>query len=153
MPIDYQIVDNTIVLKPKPEDPKTVVINQQQEPLRLTGTVKDKNGNPLQAAAVVVKGTTTGTSTDAEGNFVLYCNADSKVLQISILGMQTLEIVIGGQTSFNVILEEVALDIDEVQVIAYGKTTKRLNTGAVSSIKSENIAKQPLGNFAQARPT
>ena len=148
--IDYQIVDNTIVLKPKPEDPKTVVIKQQQEPLRLTGTVKDKNGNPLQAAAVVVKGTTTGTSTDAEGNFVLYCNADSKVLQISILGMQTREVVIGGQTSFNVILEEVALDIDEVQVIAYGKTTKRLNTGAVSSIKSENIAKQPLGNFAQA---
>ena len=59
--------------------------------------------------------------------------------------MKTQEIVIGGKTSFNVILEEVALDIDEVQVIAYGKTTKRLNTGAVSSIKSESIAKQPFG--------
>ena len=148
--IEYHIVDNTIVLKSKPESPKPVVISQPQEPLRLTGTVRDKNGNPLQAAAVVVKGTTTGTSTDAEGNFVLYCPADSRVLQISILGMKTQEIVIGSQTSFNVMLEEVALDIDEVQVIAYGKTTKRLNTGAVSTIKSENIAKQPLANFAQA---
>jgi TonB-linked SusC/RagA family outer membrane protein len=147
--IDYQIVDNTIVLKSKPESAKPVVINQQQEPLRLTGNVRDKNGNPLQAAAVVVKGTTTGTSTDNEGNFVLYCPADSKVLQISVLGMKTQEIVIGGQTSFNVMLEEVALDIDEVQVIAYGTTTKRLNTGAVSTIKSENIAKQPFANFAQ----
>ncbi len=148
--IDYQIIDNTIVLKSKPESPEPVVVNQQQEPLRLTGTVKDKNGNPLQAAAVIIKGTTIGTSTDAEGNFILSCPAESKVLEISLLGMKTQEIVIGGKTSFNVILEEVALDIDEVQVIAYGKTTKRLNTGAVSSIKSENIAKQPFGNFAQA---
>ncbi len=148
--IDYRIVDNTIVLKPRVENPNLVVINQRQEPLRLTGTVRDKNGNPLEAVAVIVKGTTTGTSTDAEGNFVLSCPAESKVLEISLLGMKTQEVTIGGQTSFNITLEEVALDIDEVQVIAYGTTTKRLNTGAVSSIKSENIAKQPLGNFAQA---
>ena len=75
--IDYQIVDNTIVLKSKPESPNTVVISEPQQPLKLTGTVKDKNGNPLQAVAVVVKGTTTGTSTDAGGNFVLNCPADS----------------------------------------------------------------------------
>jgi TonB-linked SusC/RagA family outer membrane protein len=150
LPIDYEIVDNTIVLRPRPGSPDPAVAIQKQEPLRLTGTVKDKNGNPLESAAVVVKGTSTGTSTDAEGNFVLSCPADSKVLQISILGMKTQEIVIGGQTIFNVILEEVALDLDEVQVVAYGKTTRRLNTGAVSSIKAENIAKQPFANFAQA---
>ncbi len=121
IPVDYQIVDNTVVIKPKEEKPAAITMFEMpQEQVRLTGTVKDKNGNPLQAAAVIVKGTTTGVSTDGEGNFVLYCPADSKVLEISILGMKTQEIVIGGKTSFTVVLEEEAMDIDEVQVIAYG---------------------------------
>ncbi len=151
IPVDYQIVDNTVVIKPKEEKPVAInVIEMPQEQLRLTGTVRDKNGIPLQSAAVIVKGTTIGASTDAEGNFVLYCPADSKVLEISILGMKTQEIVIGGKTSFTVVLEEEAMDIDEVQVIAYGTTTKRLNTGTVATVKSEDIVSRPVTNVLQA---
>lgn len=151
IPVDYQIVDNTVVIKPKEEKtPAITVIEMPQEQLRLTGTVKDRNGIPLQSAAVIVKGTTIGASTDAEGNFVLYCPVDSKILEISILGMKTLEVVIGGRTSFTVVLDEEAMDIDEVQVIAYGTTTKRLNTGTIATVKSEDIVSRPVTNVLQA---
>ena len=151
IPVDYQIVDNTVVIKPKEEKPADItMIEMPQEQLRLSGTVKDKNGNPLQAVAVIVKGTTIGVSTDAEGKFVLNCPANSQVLEISILGMKTQEIVIGGKTSFTVMLEEEAMDIDEVQVIAYGTTTKRLNTGTIATVKSEDIVSRPVTNVLQA---
>ena len=81
MPIDYQIIDNTIVLKSKPESPKTVVINQQQEPLRLTGTVKDKNGNPLQAAAVIDKRNNHRYQHGCRRQFYPLLHAESKVLR------------------------------------------------------------------------
>ncbi len=151
MPVEYQITDNTVVLKPVKAKPAEVtLVEMQQEQVRLTGTVRDKNGAPLQAAAVIVKGTTTGASTDAEGKFVLYCPADSKVLEVSILGMKTQDIVISGGTDFEVFLEEEAMDIDEVQVIAYGTTTKRLNTGTVATVKSKDLVSHPVSNVMQA---
>ncbi len=151
MPVEYQITDSTVVLKPAKAKPAEVtLVEMQQEQVRLTGTVRDKNGAPLQAAAVIVKGTTTGASTDAEGKFVLYCPADSKVLEVSILGMKSQDIVISGRTAFEIFLEEEAMDIDEVQVIAYGTTTKRLNTGTVATVKTKEIVSHPVTNVLQA---
>ena len=151
MPVEYQIDENTIVLKPAKAKPAEVNLPEMpQEQVRLTGTVRDKNGAPLQAAAVIVKGTTTGASTDAEGKFVLYCPVDSKVLEVSILGMKSQDIVISGRTAFEIFLEEEAMDIDEVQVIAYGTTTKRLNTGSVATVKAKNIVSHPVTNVLQS---
>jgi TonB-linked SusC/RagA family outer membrane protein len=151
MPVDYKIIDGTIVLKEKKIEVEEVnAFDWQQEQMRLTGTVRDKKGVPLQSAAVVVKGTTTGASTDAEGNFVLYCPADSKVLEVSILGMKTQDIAISEKTTFEIFLEEEAMDIDEVQVIAYGTTTRRLNTGTVATVKTKNLVSHPVSNVLQA---
>ena len=151
MPVEYQITDNTVVLKPAKIKPAEVtLVEMPQEQVMLTGTVRDKNGVPLQSVAVIVKGTTTGASTDAEGKFVLYCPADSKVLEVSILGMKSQDIVISGRTAFEILLEEEAMDIDEVQVIAYGTTTKRLNTGTVATVKSKDLVSHPVSNVMQA---
>ncbi len=151
IPVDYEVIDNTIVLRPNTKNKIQDQLSElPQETLRLTGTVQDKNGVPLQAAAIIVKGTTIGTSTDEQGNFVLYCPVGSLALEISMLGMKTQEVMIDGKTSFSILLDEEAMGIDEVQIIAYGTTTKRLNTGSVSTVKGKQIETRPVGNIMQA---
>ena len=150
LPLDYEIADNTIRLIPKEVVPVVSDETQEQKTLRLTGTVSDRQGNPLQGVAVIVKETTIGASTDEFGKFVLEAPLEAKVLFISHLGMIQQEVIIGTKREFNIFLEEDALPVDEVQVIAYGTTTRRLSTSAVSTIKTDVIEKQSVANPVQA---
>jgi TonB-linked SusC/RagA family outer membrane protein len=146
LPVDYEIVNNTIRLIPREEAPAATEITQEQKTIKLTGTIRDTDGKPLQGVAVIVMGTTIGASTDENGNFVLEAPADAKVLFISHLGMIQQEVSIGTKREFNISLEEDALPVDEVQVIAYGTTTRRLSTSAVSSVKSGVIENQSVSS-------
>ncbi len=112
----------------------------------VTGTVSDEDG-PLPGASVVVKGTTTGVSTDFDGNFTIEANADD-TLMFSYIGYAGQEIAVGNQSTINVIL---AADnkLDEVVVIGYGTTTKKDLTGSVSSVSSEEITQIPASRVDQ----
>jgi len=112
----------------------------------VTGTVSDEDG-PLPGASVVVKGTTTGVSTDFDGNFSIEANTDD-TLMFSYIGYAGQEIVVGNQSTINVIL---AADnkLDEVVVIGYGTTTKKDLTGSVSSVSSEDITQVPASRVDQ----
>lgn len=112
----------------------------------VTGTVSDEDG-PLPGAAVVVKGTTRGTTTDFDGNFSIEANAN-ETLMFSYIGYAGQEIVVGNQSTINVIL---AADnkLDEVVVIGYGTTTKKDLTGSVSSVSSEDITQVPASRVDQ----
>jgi iron complex outermembrane receptor protein len=103
----------------------------------VTGMVSDANG-PLPGASVVVKGTTTGTQTDFDGNFTISADGDA-TLVFSYIGFKTTEIAVGGQTTINVTLEEDAQALEEVVVTGYGSQQKKEITTAVTSVNAEDF--------------
>jgi len=103
----------------------------------VNGVVTDTSGSPLPAVNVVVKGTTTGVSTDFDGNYSIAV-ANGSVLVFSSVGFETQELNVSGAT-LNVTLAESASELDEVVVIGYGTTTVKDATGSVSSITTEDF--------------
>ncbi|GHU85814.1 SusC/RagA family TonB-linked outer membrane protein [Bacteroidia bacterium] len=117
----------------------------------LTGRVvsaEDNQGVPF--ANVSVKGTTIGVTTDFEGNFSISVAQNATTLVFSFMGFTTKEVEIGGQTSFQVVLESAATDLDEVVVIGYGTQKKRDLTGAVSSVSAKELVAVPVANVGEA---
>lgn len=105
----------------------------------VTGTVTDANdGMGIPGVSVIVKGTTTGTSTDIDGKFTLEADASSTLI-FSFVGYKTQEIVVGDQTQINVILSVETENLSEVMVIGYGQVRKDDATGAVFSVKAEDF--------------
>lgn len=105
----------------------------------ITGNVKDNTGKPLPGAAILVKNTMNGTQTDFDGNFELTVTGENAILVISYIGYVTKEIPVDDKSVFNVTLEEDAANLDEVVVIGYGSVKKSDLTGAVSSLKAEDM--------------
>lgn len=103
----------------------------------ITGKVTDDKQNPVPNASVVVKGTTTGTTTKADGTYSLTVPADATALLISSVGMEPKEVAIGSQSVINVDVKSADVALAEVVVTAYGSTTKKSFTGTASTIKSE----------------
>ncbi|WP_430815071.1 SusC/RagA family TonB-linked outer membrane protein [Carboxylicivirga sp. RSCT41] len=115
----------------------------------ITGNVVDVTGESLPGVNVSVKGTTNGTITDIDGNFTLSVQ-EADVLLISFIGYKAQEIAVAGQNNFNVILEEDVTDLDEVVVVGYGIQKKSDVTGAISSVKSEELVKRDVASVEQA---
>ncbi|MCD8260471.1 MAG: SusC/RagA family TonB-linked outer membrane protein [Bacteroides sp.] len=109
----------------------------------ISGLVKDDSGEPVIGAAVVVKGTTIGTTTDIDGLFTLKIPANAGTLQVTYMGMKTMELPIGDKTQFNVVMEPDYVLIDDVVVIGYGTCSKKDMSIAVSSVKSEELNDRP----------
>ncbi len=111
---------------------------------RVTGHVAGPDGEPLSGASVRVTGTSTVTTTDANGNFTLVgVPNDAKTLSISHLGMQTQTVNV--TSSVHIQLQENETNLDDAVVIGYG-TAKRLGTvvGSVTKVSSENIENKPI---------
>lgn len=108
---------------------------------RLTGVVLDDTGIPVVGANVVVAGTTIGATTDIDGKFSIEVSSAAKKLIVSFIGYKTKEVAITGNSNFRIILSEDTEALDEVVVIGYGSSTKRENTGAITSIKGDDLAK------------
>jgi TonB-dependent starch-binding outer membrane protein SusC len=107
----------------------------------VSGTVTDEaNGLPLPGVNVLVKGTTTGASTDFDGNYTLSLN-NGDVLVFSYLGYKSKEVVYNGGSRLDVTLTEDAAQLDEVVLIGYGATTKQDATGAVEKVNDERFNK------------
>ena len=111
--------------------------------MTVTGKVTDINKQPLPGVSVVVKGTTMGTVTTADGNFSLSVPANTETLQFSFVGMRAQEVVLAGRTNITVTLEEETFGIEEVVAIGYGTIKKSDITGSVSSVGSDVISAYP----------
>ena len=129
----YTIEGKTIILR-KASAPSA----QQQANKRITGVVKDANGEPVIGANIVVKGTTNGTITDMDGNFVLDVPAGA-ILHVSYIGYSDKEIPVGSQTALAISLAEDSQALDEVVVIGYGTARKIDLTGSTSSLGGEKL--------------
>ena len=110
----------------------------------------DSTGASLPGVSVVVKGTTTGVTTNANGDFTLAISENAKILVFSFVGMKTQEITIGNQTSFKIILEDETIGIEEVVAVGYGTIKKSDLTGSVSSVKSQQLVSFPTTGAVQA---
>ena len=146
--IDYEIVDKTIILKPgKIVSESTKGVGQQS--ITVSGTVAD-NTDPLPGVNVTVKGTTTGTITDIDGKYSIRVPGENAILVFTYIGYETQEIVVGNRTAINIKLEELTQQVEEVVVIGYGVQRVREVTGAVASVKSEDINKIASADIATA---
>ncbi|HEY0109697.1 MAG TPA: carboxypeptidase-like regulatory domain-containing protein, partial [Fibrella sp.] len=112
---------------------------------RITGTVTS-GSEAVPGANVVIKGTTLGTSTDANGAFSLNLQGASPVLVISAIGYKTQEIAVGTRSQIDIQLADDATALNEVVVTGYTTDSKRDNTGAVSTVKSRDLAVVPSAN-------
>ena len=107
----------------------------------ISGTVAGSDGQPIPGVTVIVQGTTTGTSTDIDGKFQLAVPASAEILLFTFVGMQPQEVAIEGKTTFNIVLVEQTIGLEEVIAIGYGIQKKKDITGAVTSVRSENFNK------------
>lgn len=119
----------------------------QQRTIR--GTVKDSNGDPIIGANVMIKGTSSGSATDIDGNYTLAIPTNATTLQVSYIGMKNKEVPITGDV-IDIVLEEDMAHLDEVVVIGYGTLKKRDLTGSVSSVSAEAIAAVPVASITEA---
>lgn len=103
----------------------------------VTGKITDTNGDPLIGASVLVKGTSTGTVTDLDGMFTLDGVPEGSILSLSYTGYVSMEVSADGDLS-NIVMEE-GVDLEEVVVVGYGTVKKSDLTGAVSSLKAEDM--------------
>ncbi len=105
----------------------------------ITGTVFDDSNTPAIGVNIVVEGTSTGTSTDFDGNYSIKIPDGGTALTFSFLGFKTQTIVIGNQTTINVTLETDTSTLDEVVVVAYGTQKKETLTSSVVEVSSEKL--------------
>ncbi|UJH90361.1 SusC/RagA family TonB-linked outer membrane protein [Antarcticibacterium sp. 1MA-6-2] len=115
----------------------------------ISGMVTDQNGIPLPAVNVYVKGTTTGTQTDFDGNYSLEASP-GQTLIFSFVGYATKEVIVGDQQTLDVNLEEDTSQLDEIVVMGYTAQTRGDVTGSVSSVDISEATKAPIVNAAEA---
>lgn len=116
---------------------------------KVTGTVKDHTGEPVIGASVVVDGTSEGTITDIDGNFLLQVPVGKKIT-ISYIGYKPQTISPKPRENVNITLQENTKVLDEVVVVGYGTQNAKNVTGSITQIKSENFSQLAVSNLAEA---
>jgi TonB-dependent starch-binding outer membrane protein SusC len=116
----------------------------------IAGKVTDTADAPIANVSVQLKGGSTGTVTDASGNFSLSVPSDSAVLVFSYTGMETKEVTVRTETKISVQLKTANGNLNEVVVIGYGTARKSDLTGSVATVKSGKLLDRPVANVSQA---
>lgn len=120
----------------------------------LQGVVKDKTGETVPFATLQIKGTTQGTTADADGKFSMAVNQETGNVTVSSVGYETKTLHYTTGKTMNIVLAASAYTIGEVSVIAYGKRNTREQVGAITSVKVEDLQKAPtasIENLLQGR--
>ncbi len=146
--ISYKIEDRQIALSRSGIRSNSQQTTQQQ--LTVTGKVTDQDGQPLPGTTVMIKGTTQGTITDADGNYSLSDVPSDATLVFSFVGMETQIISVNERSIINVVMRSDTKLLDEVVVVGYGTTSTRMAVGAISSLKTDKIEDLPFSNTALA---
>ena len=131
--ISYSILDKSIILSNRKEN-----INVGLENKKINGTVFDAKGEPIIGANVRVKGSTLGTITDLDGVFSLDV-PENAILEVSYIGYESQTVHVADKTQFSFILKEDTEVLEDVVVIGYGSVKKSNLTGAVASVKMEEV--------------
>ncbi|TZF86100.1 TonB-dependent receptor (plasmid) [Pedobacter sp. BS3] len=128
--------------------PGTGALYAQQ--VRVNGKVTDASGEPLIGVGVMEKGTTHGVSSDQNGNYALSVSSPNATLVFSYIGYQKSEVKVNSHSTINVTMKLEMKSMEEVVVVGYGTVKRKDLTGAVSSVKGEDLDKVPVQNVASA---
>ena len=145
--IRYRSFNNNYVLYTD-ETAGSGVVSQQVH--SVSGKVTSQSGEPIPGATVIIKGSNSGTITDTDGNYALNRVEGTATLVFSFVGMKSQEVPVKNLTEIDVVLEDATIGLDEVVAIGYGTMKKRDLTGAVSSMKTEDIVVSPTSNVMEA---
>ncbi len=115
----------------------------------LQGTVKDETGEPLIGVSISINGNAVAV-TDMDGHFTIPNASSGQTLNVSYIGYKSQDVKVGSNRNISIVLKEDNANLDEVVVIGYGTMKRRDLTGAVASVKGEDLAKNPVSNIAQA---
>ncbi len=143
----YKVFENNLIVISL-KDNIRALSDLQQKIVR--GTVTDEQGNPLPGVTIVVKGTTTGITTDVNGNYVLENVPPQSTLVVSFVGYTSQEILIGERSQINISLQQEVTALEEVVVIGYGTQRREAVTGSVASIGGDALRNIPSTNFSQS---
>lgn len=147
-PLNYQILDKTIVVKEKAEKP-TEQKRNANDLINISGKVTDEKNRSMSGVNIAVKGTDINAVTNSNGEYSLKA-ADNAILLFSFVGYEPQEVTVQSRSIINIVMQESTGQLDQVQVIGYGTTTRRLSTGAVVKVTSAELSQQNVGNPLQA---
>lgn len=116
---------------------------------QISGTVQEEDGLPLPGASVVIKGTTSGTSTDMDGKFQLSAKTGD-VITISFLGYKSQNLTVDAKSNYTISLKNDDNNLDEIVVVTYGTQKRETVLGSNAVIKAEAIEQRPLTNLTNA---
>lgn len=140
----YEFDGNLIIIRPEPQ-------KQESEEIRITGKVTDKKNAPLPGVTVLIKGTTIGGVTDADGKYRLMLPKQTDlVLVFSYIGMHTREVKVDGREQIDVMLEENTAELEEVVITGYGNVRKSSFTGNATSVNREELLRTNNKNVISA---
>ena len=132
----YEISGNAVIIKKG---------MPQVEGRKITGKVTDEKGNTLPGVTVLIKGTSIGVSTDAEGKYTLSLPAGKHVLLFSMVGMQTKEVPVGSSDQINIVMQEEVSEMEEVVVTGIFNKSRESYTGSVTTISEKEL--KAAGNY------
>ncbi len=147
--VDYEFDNNYIILAKEKVSKNVLSSRTSQQQNDVTGRVIDDTGEGLPGVNVTVKGTTTGVMTNIDGNYSIDVPNSSSILVYSFIGYTPQEVTVGNQRVINVTLVEDVQMLEEVVVVGYGVQRKSDVTGAIASVKSEDIQNRTVTSVAQ----
>lgn len=125
-------------------------ISPIQQARSITGTIKSNHGETLPGVSILLKGTSTGTVSDVDGNFTLNVPSGDATLVVSSIGYISQEIALDGRTTIDVTLEEDIQSLEEVVVVGYGTQRKATLTGSVTTVTPEKVKSNPAVNLTNS---
>ncbi len=138
--LQYSISSNRVMITPAQKKTGESKIR--------TGQIKDQNGDPIIGANISIKGTTTGTITDIDGNFSIEA-APGMTLLVSYIGYTSKEITINNQSVYQIKMTEDTQNLNEIVVVGYGTQKKANLTGAISQVSGDVLNSRPISNLGQ----
>lgn len=147
-PVTYAIFDKTIVIRKKGAGKQGS--EEILPPIEVKGTVTGENGKPLDGASIKLRGTDKGTVTDSRGNFVLQIPDAGGVLVISYIGYETADVRVPKSGSVQINLKLSDLKTEEIVVVGYGTQKRKEVSGAVASVKVNELSANATNNLSSA---
>jgi len=145
--VSYKVIGRNIIISSNSETNEFSSVEQQYK--TVSGKVTDNSGVPLPGVSVVIKGTSSGVITDVNGSYALLKVPENAVVVFSFVGMKRQEIVAAGKTRIDLVMQEDALDIEEVVAVGYGTQKKTNLSGAVSQVSSKTLENRSVTSIGQ----
>ncbi|MEN7550162.1 SusC/RagA family TonB-linked outer membrane protein [Rapidithrix thailandica] len=145
--VNFKRVNNNIFVNKRLNGESVEEVIWQDQVIK--GLVKGEDGEPLPGVSIVVKGTTTGTTTNIDGEFKLNLPQNA-VLVLSYIGYQTQEIEVGERTEFKITMLQDVSQLEEVVVVGYGEQKRANVTGAVATIDNKTLKQSPTANLSNS---